>query len=363
MKKQKKLLIIDGVLLAIFLILNGISRLSTDFSDWYAQHIYKFFVVTIGRFMSIFPFAFIEILILILALLVVIKIILFVYDIIKKNDKISNLVTGIVFQLITLIIILLVINTFTCGINYYRRPFSYYSGLTIKERPVEELISASNYLVNDINEIADKLKTNNDNNSYSDVDINKKAQIAMETLGNDYKQLSGYYPQPKPLIASFVLSYQYTVGVYSSFTIEATYNDDVLDYEKPFTACHELSHLRGFMREDEANFIAYLGCLKSDSVFFRYSADMEALIYCTNALWDAGYEQEYYEIMNKLPDVAKRDIIKDTEFWSDYDTKIKDVADKVNDTYLKANDQKDGVLSYDRFVDLLLAYFEKNGIK
>ena len=34
-------------------------------------------------------------------------------------------------------------------------------------------------------------------------------------------------------------------------------------------------------------------------------------------------------------------------------------ADKINDTYLKANGQADGVQSYSRMVDLIVAYFEK----
>ena len=42
-------------------------------------------------------------------------------------------------------------------------------------------------------------------------------------------------------------------------------------YNIPHTICHELSHLKGFMREDEANFIGYLACIGSDSPDFRYS--------------------------------------------------------------------------------------------
>ena len=32
------------------------------------------------------------------------------------------------------------------------------------------------------------------------------------------------------------------------------------------------------------------------------------------------------------------------------------MANEVNDTYLKANGQQDGVVSYDRMVELILAY-------
>ena len=35
-----------------------------------------------------------------------------------------------------------------------------------------------------------------------------------------------------------------------------------------------------------------------------------------------------------------------------------EIADKVNDAYLKANDQADGTKSYGRVVDLLLAEYK-----
>ena len=36
---------------------------------------------------------------------------------------------------------------------------------------------------------------------------------------------------------------------------------------------------------------------------------------------------------------------------------ISETADRVNDTYLRVNGQAEGVKSYDRMVDLIVAYF------
>ena len=41
--------------------------------------------------------------------------------------------------------------------------------------------------------------------------------------------------------------------------------------------------------------------------------------------------------------------------WIGFDGKVAEVSNKVNDTYLKVNKQEDGVKSYGRMVDLLLA--------
>ena len=90
--------------------------------------------------------------------------------------------------------------------------------------------------------------------------------------------LEGYYPQPKKTSGLRTPLIRPLTGVYSPFTLEANYNSDMPDYNIPFTACHELSHLRGFMQEDEANFIAFLACSSSESIDFQYS----------DTLWD-GY--------------------------------------------------------------------------
>ena len=70
-------------------------------------------------------------------------------------------------------------------------------------------------------------------------------------MAEEFPALEGYYPQPKKLLLSEFLSYQGLTGIYSPFTVEANYNGDMTAYNIPFTTCHELSYLRGFMQEEE----------------------------------------------------------------------------------------------------------------
>ena len=127
------------------------------------------------------------------------------------------------------------------------------------------------------------------------------------------------------------------------------------DYNIPHTVCHELSHLRGFMREDEANFIGYLACIGSDNEGFRYSGYLTGWIYATNALAKADQEA-YWEICGQLSEKAWEDLRHNNEFWGKYEGKTAEVSNRMNDTYLKLNSQSDGVNSYGRMVDLMLAY-------
>ena len=119
--------------------------------------------------------------------------------------------------------------------------------------------------------------------------------------------------------------------------------------------CHELAHLKGFMQEQEANFIGYLAAIESDSMQFQYSGALLGWIYCTNALRQVDY-QAYEDIRAELCEEAKIDLAVNNQFWQQYESPVAEVANQVNDTYLKANGQKDGVVSYDRMVELILAY-------
>ena len=109
------------------------------------------------------------------------------------------------------------------------------------------------------------------------------------------------------------------------------------------------------MNEAEANFIAYLACSESDSAYFRYSGACLALLHSMNALYSADYEL-WYELRLTYPYYVDADMRAQNAYIAAHDTKIAEVSETVNDTYLKLNDQQDGTRSYGKMVDLLLAY-------
>ena len=178
----------------------------------------------------------------------------------------------------------------------------------------------------------------------------------MQTLGRTYPSLQGYYPAPKPVLVSEILSRQKLTGIYSPFTIEANYNQDMPAYDLPFTMCHELSHLRGFMQEEEANFIGFLACVSTDDTAFNYSGYLLGWIYATNELYETDYDT-FEEVYSRLSDNVKADLSANSSFWNRYDSKVAEVSGQINDHYLKANGQSDGVKSYDRMVDLMITWF------
>lgn len=249
----------------------------------------------------------------------------------------------------------------TCGMNYYRDTFTEHTGLELRKYTKEELQSLCISLVHQAGEIRKQLEEDENGvvkyHFKDDRELAKEAQKAMSELAKDYKILDGQYPAPKQMLFSKVMSRMELTGIFWGFTMEANVNTDILDYKIPVTMCHELAHLRGFMREDEANYIGYLACMASSNLELQYSGFMFALVYANNQLYKTDQEL-YWEVRELYQDGMNRDLLADQAYWLPYhDTVVSAISNKVNDTYLKANNQSDGVKSYGRMVDLLLAQF------
>lgn len=346
--------IIAGMLLLLLAVgLQTAARGSTEFADWYAGEIYPFWVSTIGRFWSFVPYSVVEILLYGLIVWLLLATGSGIMHICRRMRKTGSVLLAGCGNGIWLVGGLFFVYTMLCGINYHSTPFSEKNGMELQQYSIEELASYCKMITEEVNELSGKA----DRKKLLNLKVNEKEAVkAMDRLGERYEGLSGYYPKPKGVGVSEILSYQQLTGVYSPFTVEANYNADMTAYNLPFTMCHELSHLRGFMREDEANYIAYLACRHSENPEFQYSGALMAWIYSTNLLYD--YAPSTYDTLREslLPEVRK-DLQENTAFWKRYEGKTAEVADKINDTYLKANKQTDGVLSYDRMVDLLMAEY------
>ncbi len=320
------------------------------FGEWYATTVYPWIVGIYGRICGIFPFSVVELLLY----LSIIWLILFTMSHIRAAVIRTESVTGAAgawFSAACLILGLLAfLYTACCGVNYYRRPFSSYLDLEVRDSSVEELTALCEYLTEKVNETVDTTPYNRA--------WNEEGRRAMAGLGEIYPQLSGYYPRPKPLAVPWILSVQQLSGIYSPFTVEANYNRAMTNYNIPHTICHELSHLRGFMREDEANFIGYLACIGSSDPSFCYSGYLTGWVYAGNAL--AAQDMEtYVDLYGRLNEQSRADLADNNAFWNRYEGKVAEVANQMNDTYLKINSQSDGVKSYGRMVDLMLAYYRE----
>jgi len=70
-----------------------------------------------------------------------------------------------------------------------------------------------------------------------------------------------------------------TSGFIDPFTLESQLASDLLWFEEPFDLSHEWSHVAAYAREDEANYIAVVACLRAKDPAIAYSGWMELFLY------------------------------------------------------------------------------------
>ncbi len=254
-----------------------------------------------------------------------------------------------------------------CGTNYYRYEFSSFSELEVKKSTADELeelckelaVKAAAARERAVEKAIAAGSMTEENEVYSSYlslkELREAARSSMYVLADSYPVMKGYYPKPKPVFFSRVMSEFNFTGVYFPWTVEANVNVDIPEYPVAVTMCHELSHLRGFMREDEANFIGYLACVGSGEPDLEYSGYMLALTYSANQLY-ADSVDRWRNVRALYSDGMVADMVDNSEYWKQFeDTVASEIGETMNNTYLKANKQTDGTKSYGRMVDLLLA--------
>ncbi|MCL1881540.1 MAG: DUF3810 domain-containing protein [Oscillospiraceae bacterium] len=403
-------------------LFTGISRLSVGFSEWYAINIYPLFVKTVGRFFCFFSFSFAEIIILLLIAGVLVWLGITITKLIKirRESRCNRLRLFGRMSLIPLCVASTLFLNFVlfCGINYNRRTFydkqeieSYFTRTTLDEWKVylallqsfyETYPQISSYIHRDENGVF----------VLSDLQENQlttSTTAAMARLAQDFPRLDVHFPRPKPIrfLAEF-MSDAFLVGFYFPLTMEANFNNIAPDSDRIISALHELVHVAGFMREDEANFISFIAGRNSGEPKLIYSAYLYAFSQLRNyglqpltpemyaqlpeyfqQLFDAfsdGDNWIYYEDSENMifyaellhPKQIQVDLAARSDFWWGrmntvthvYDDgeiidivitentiaqAIAEVSVATNDAFLQAQGLEDGVLSYGRMVDLLFA--------
>lgn len=339
-KRKPVPLIMTVILLCIAAALLIASRNIGGFAEWYSVNIYSAITGTLGRLIGSVPFSVAEAAVCILPFIIL-------ADIVRCRKRLRTALLHIVF-IASILFFLYAVN---CGINYHRNTFADQEALSRAVFTEDQLADFCGY-------IAERLEECGSEPDYPQgKELADAARLSMNDLSEDYPSLRGYYPAPKQLtLLSRAFSSMGVSGIYSPFTIEANINGEMPGMENPFTACHELSHLRGYMNEGEANYIGWLACIESDDPAFNRSGWLIGWMYAGGTLKRVDPER-YETLREKLPSYAVSEIEENSLFWASHETKASEIQDRVNDAYLKANDQKEGIQSYGMLTTLMLMHY------
>jgi hypothetical protein len=171
------------------------------------------------------------------------------------------------------------------GLNYHRRNLADSLGLERAETSAAEISQCLMILARRANSLAASVKRNTDG-----VMILRDRSAARSDIVEAYKRFDEpaqprlNFGGAKPFAWSRILTILGIGGFYSPFTGEPTYNWHMPAVSLPFAMAHETAHQRGFARENEANFMAYLVCRDSGLPELQYSAALTGLIYLMAAL-------------------------------------------------------------------------------
>lgn len=250
------------------------------------------------------------------------------------------------------------------GLNYERQALAETLQLPVEPRHADALVQTVTWLLAEARTARALLAEDAD----GVVIVGEKLQPLLDAAPAAYERLAAAYPelgtlviaQPKRVLLSHWWSYTGITGMYNPLFAEANVNTDQLAVAIPFTALHELAHVAGFAREDEANFMAFLSGLHHDAPAYRYSALSRAALYVLDKLRTAD-RARYDELVAAIDAGIRRDINAERLYWQAFEGPVQTVATATNDVYLKSNRQTDGVQSYGRMVDLVLAFHAVHG--
>jgi hypothetical protein len=152
---------------------------------------------------------------------------------------------------------------------------------------------------------------------------------------------------PKFTLAGPFMDLNGTAGFINPLALTVQLAPDLLWFERPFDIAHEWSHLAGYAREDEANYLAAIACLRSSDPVVRYSGWMELFLTLPR--------------LNRYPRSLFTPLV-----WSDFAAMRARDRRHINlsfarwswrtyNAYLKSNRIASGVANYDEVTRLMLA--------
>ena len=244
------------------------------------------------------------------------------------------------------------------GVYYYGDDFMARSGLKNEPISAEQLERVTAYFAALANEYSGRVPR--DENGVCCTNrggiIDRSPELYRAAV-KAYPWLDGPELPAKGILCSRAMSYTDFTGFFFPFTGEANVNLDSPAAFFAATVAHELAHQRGVAKEQEANFVAVLACMKSGDEEYIYSAALLAYTHLSNALYSADPDA-WARISGTLNDAVRADFAARREYWAQFETKVQTVSNKVYEGFLKSYDQKLGLKSYGACVDLLVNYYD-----
>jgi hypothetical protein len=250
------------------------------------------------------------------------------------------------------------------GLNYYRQSLQHQLNINSLEYTHQELLETTKLHITKINKLHQSIVNNDSLAVIIPLKRNEIYKIAGKEYSNfNFRNLDFYFNSKsiKSSLLSNLLSYMGFSGYLNPFTGEAQVNKKIPKTNFPVTVCHEMAHQLGYASEEQANYIGYLACIKSDELYFQFSGELLAI---QNLLYSLSlYDRELYiKNLENLHFGIRKNIQQNHDFWDSYQNPIEPYIKRFYDGYLKANNQESGIDSYNAMVGYLVKEKNKLGL-
>ena len=169
-----------------------------------------------------------------------------------------------------------------------------------------------------------------------------------------YTRLRSWQHLKRPLLNPLYSAVRVT-GFIGPFFCEPQVNLDLLEFEFPYTAAHEMGHLAGVSSEAEASYWGFVFCRQSSNPAVRYSGYVSILPYVAS---NAAYlltQDEYQAWLDTLDPKALEDHRRAGEYWDGKQVRwIERLQDWTYNLFLKSHGLSEGVKDYFGVVAMIM---------
>ena len=321
-------LLIISVILYFFCSINSVANIYTD-------HIYPYINLIIGTITAPIPFAIGEIIMYLGAVSLILFIIFSIlYIFLHKKNSYKKLYQAYSDYVILFACVMIFLYTITWIIPF-KADVLKISSTNKKTFSATEVASVRAYYVNLLNESLLEIPRD-ENNKIIYSDYRDDVIDAMRSISNEFPRLRGHYSYYKPALCSDFLEWMSIGGYNYPYTMEPTLNIYCDKLYTPTLYAHELSHHKGYYKENEADFLSYIALSRSTNPLLRVSACESAYYYLDEAYLDA-LNTAFSEITDdnarnkQILEVYSKEPQLDDLYFSDKEAFVEEANDFYNE--------------------------------
>jgi len=351
----KRIAVILLLALAIFILMQ-----LADHPIWveryYSEGFYIFICRVLHPVFNLFPFSVGDVVYIAIIVYLIYKAISFFKLLFKKKFKEMGLMLlGLVIGVQAGILVFYLF----WGMNYFRPSAAERLNLQDTSFTTADLHKVTQLLIDSAN--ATRARVTAADMAQGNKAIYQTARHALSSLSAASVSFRTWHPDVKPSMLTILLNFMGTSGYYNPFTSEAQINYQMPVFNRPFVACHEMSHQMGYGAEDEADFAGFVVAVHSNDRLLRYSAYHLAV---SEFMYSLGRRDSvaYKTLKATISKDVRHDYATERNYWLSYENKLNAISSIFYDSFLKANNQPKGLETYNRMVLLVMAQERKNWV-